>query len=515
LAGLISALTALSIGLLGSAACEALIKPESDRAGRPVSAWSVHVGSFILCFTVVLSILQRPLFSAALSLGLLLLLVTVNNAKFRALREPFVFSDFGLFSQAIRYPRLYIPFLDAVPTLAGCAVFGVIGYAGLTLEAPLAPAVGVQSFVGGILAGFALAFGLLRQGIRKSSPISLDPAEDLRRHGLLTSLWLYRTVERSAPIPLCQRYRRVDRQAVSASRSLPHLIVVQSESFFDARRLLPSIRKELLCSFDEASARGKSGRLGVPAWGANTMRTEFAFLSGMAPQHLGIDRFNPYRRMGRVPTPSLAGGLNALGYRTVCIHPHPAGFFGRDRVFPHLGFTDFVDIRAFDERAKFGPYIGDAAVTDQILQTIASADEPVFVFAITMENHGPLHLETTSREDRAALFVTEPPTGFDDLAVYLRHLKNADRMIAQLRKSLGEGCRDSVLCFFGDHVPSMPEVYEILDHRDPRTEYLIWNSGREVAEQMDIEVEDLGVLLLQSAGLNCGSEFLERSRPDR
>ena len=81
------------------------------------------------------------------------------------------------------------------------------------------------------------------------------------------------------------------------------------------------------------------------------------------------------------------------------------------------------------------------------------------------------------------------------------------RMIGDLRASLLGHERDSVLCFFGDHVPSMPAVYEALDFQDSRTEYLIWRRDCEVEERQDINVEDLGVLLLESAGLSSDPGF--------
>src|SRR5690606_40288957 len=65
-----------------------------------------------LCVQAVLTLLiGRPWFAAAVLSAFLLTLVLVNNAKVRALHEPFVFQDYEYFTDAIRHPRLYIPFL--------------------------------------------------------------------------------------------------------------------------------------------------------------------------------------------------------------------------------------------------------------------------------------------------------------------------------------------------------------------------------------------------------------------
>ena len=136
------------------------------------------------------------------------------------------------------------------------------------------------------------------------------------------------------------------------------------------------------------------------------MRTEFSFLSGLASETLGIDRFNPYRRLARRPLITLVGHLRGLGYRTVCVHPYLSSFYARDEVFPLLGFDELVDVRSFSHGDRFGPYVSDAAVAATITRRVDQSDRPIFVFAITMENHGPLHLESVGQERPPTLWPT-------------------------------------------------------------------------------------------------------------
>jgi phosphoglycerol transferase MdoB-like AlkP superfamily enzyme len=274
---------------------------------------------------------------------------------------------------------------------------------------------------------------------------------------------------------------------------------VQSESFFDPRRLLDTVDPKLLTNFDHIRTHAElHGTLQVPAWGANTMRTEFGFLTGIAADDLGIHRFNPYRKIARHPTSSLASVARALGYRTVCIHPHPASFFDRDSVYPNLGFDEFIDIEQFDATETCGPYVCDAAVGRMIGRQLASSNRAVFVFAITMENHGPLHLEKAEPGDSKRCYRTPPPAGFDDLTVYLRHLANADRMLGGLTTLLSQQQREGLLCWFGDHVPSLPRVYAALEFMDGRTDYLLWRTRHRRVEYRDLAVEDLGQALLKA-----------------
>ena len=213
----------------------------------------------------------------------------------------------------------------------------------------------------------------------------------------------------------------------------PDVVVIQSESFFDVRRLGTAIGASVLVNFDAARRESFAhGELAVPAWGANTMRTEFAMLTGLQPQKLGYARFYPYAFVRRTCA-SLAGWFRRIGYSTLAIHPYHADFFGRDRVFPLLQFDRFLDLAHFTDAPRAGPYVADAAVGHAIVEALdAPRDQPVFLFAMTMENHGPLHLETVSEGESASVHALGEDPRWRDLTVYLRHVANADIMIGRL-----------------------------------------------------------------------------------
>jgi hypothetical protein len=405
-----------------------------------------------------------------------------------------VFTDFALFSQAFRHPRLYLPFLGVGRAVLAAAAFAGSIVLGLSVE-PRLPGSTVAALIVS-----AVAAALLGLGVRMAGRVSFDPQADIRRLGLVPTLWLYWLAERrqsAVPPPMPWASAPVGPD-VPRRADLPDLVAVESESFFDVRRLYPDVAADVLQHFDEVGRMAaRRGRLQVAAWGANTMRTEFAFLTGIGPEALGVHRFNPYRLAARRPIASLPSWLRTLGYRTVCIHPHPASFFERHRVFPNLGFDEFIDIAAFEDAARCGPYIADEEVARMIARVLDQAAGPVFVFAITMENHGPLHLERASAADAGRLYARPPPPGFDDLTAYLRHLANADRMLGELAALLCARDREGVLCWFGDHVPSMPDVYDALGFADGRTDYLIMSRGASGRDE-DLPVERLGARLAES-----------------
>jgi hypothetical protein len=112
-----------------------------------------------------------------------------------------------------------------------------------------------------------------------------------------------------------------------------------------------------------------------------------------------------------------------------------------------------------------------------------------------MENHGRWE---SNRLDGFADPAEIDPGPFDsrELALYLRHLKNSDAMIGSLVRQMQDRSGDFVLCAFGDHLPSLPSVFDRVGFDDGRTDYLVWRKGGRIPRQLDVGAEILGRLVL-------------------
>ncbi|MCE3025986.1 LTA synthase family protein [Salinicola sp. DM10] len=502
-AGIAHILGAALATLLLTSLFELLLAPRPRPLWRrPAAVIGVHAATTLLHFALWLLIVQRPWFAVVIAGSLQMVIVQVNNTKSASLREPFLCQDFEYFVDAVKHPRLYIPFFGIGLTIAASSAGALAIAAGFWLEPSLftRPDAPWSLFVTlALSAASALALWL---ALPRLPTCTLEPNRDLVELGLYPYLWAYGRL-------LCQPLAAGGNAAAfpepstpPAKATLPHLVLVQSESFFDPRRWYPGIRPEILREFDTLSEQAlAAGRFEVPAWGANTVRTECAVLTGLTPEALGGHRFNPYHQLARMPVRNLAGALKALGYRTVCVHPYPASFYLRDRVYPQLGFDDFIDIRAFDESDRDGQYTGDLALAAKVREMLATGPtQPLFVFLISMENHGPLHLETPDARVAADWLEGELPEGHGDLAVYLRHLHNGDQMLARLKALLTAADRPGMLAFYGDHVPIMPGVYA--DHGEPDglTNYFIWQTDAAPSDKVrkTLSADKLGATLYQT-----------------
>jgi phosphoglycerol transferase MdoB-like AlkP superfamily enzyme len=542
---------------------------EQAHLPRPQLPWKrssadllLHSGCWLLLYLLEFIQFGRPWLALCLTSTIFYVLLLINHAKYDALREPFIYQDFEYFVDALKHPRLYLPFFGFFKIVGCLVVVGLALWLGISLETALSQSVPLEQVrVAGLLV-LVFALVLLYAGHRREAKLSFHPTSDFTQRGLIALCWHYARAERRAlavadlvkqstlgSVSLAGGGQQLDgaggvqhkkpndtavipseklcNTQIVQSKKLYDTVVVQSESFFDPRRAFGMIKPSVLSEFDQACRTATLfGTLTVPAWGANTVRTEFSFLTGINPTMLGVDQFNPYRRLVSPSLPSLAREFKQRGYRTVCIHPYPASFYQRDKIFNVLGFDEFIDLKSFAQTGQTthqqdqGPYVSDQALTDKILETLAQPHEqPIFIFAITMENHGPLHLEQiTDSEQRQ--WVSEPlPQNCQELAIYLRHLANADQMILRLlkrlsapdavRHALGQGSvkesteasaqgsveapnqqltashnqRPAQLLWYGDHVPVLTKVYEQFGYPDGHTDYFLWRSDETSPER--------------------------------
>lgn len=516
-------------GLMLSGVIEQLHTP------RPNPLWLrrpayvlMHCGLWLILFLIEFIQFRRPWLAMSLTNTIFYVLILINHTKYRFLREPFIFQDFDYFIDALRHPRLYLPFFGFWKIALCLMIVGFALWTGVSLETPLTKIYSTTSILVICVLVLAFVIVLITIGHSSQSSLSFKPDKDFKKFGLLTLFWKYYWAEKRSAITddIAQYSSLLNEYSLSHSKKYIHTIVIQSESFFDPRRAFSGIKSDVLAAFDQACQESvRFGQLEVPAWGANTVRTEFEFLTGNDSTVLGIDQFNPYRRAALLEIPSIAKIYKKLGYRTICIHPYPSSFYQREIVFPILGFDEFIDIQSFQSDISENqqcPYVSDQILTDKVIEVLnQNAEQALFIYVITMENHGPLHLEHISHED-AQTWITNPLTsknkdpslsdtaaltGNKELPIYLRHLSNADQMISRLITYLSAFSGGSLteksngylnstssmkntlstinatqLLWYGDHVPVMPAVYEKIGLPDGQTDYFLWRSDAVVPE---------------------------------
>ena len=237
------------------------------------------------------------------------------------------------------------------------------------------------------------------------------------------------------------------------------VVVVLSESFFDPRTL-PGVTfsQNPLVNYDRLLEDPDcwSGMLYTTAVGGGTVRPEFALLTGLTTDYLP-NVTTPYWYVTGELT-SYVSHYRQAGYTTLALHPYDTKFYSRSSAYPLLGFDAFYgqdEIGALAELSWKRNYISDQTVS-QAIQTLADgSQEPVFLFAITMENHQPyaaLDPSEISIQVEAPALSQESLTA---LTTYTQGLYDADRMLGELAAWIDSRERPTVLLFFGDHLPTL------------------------------------------------------------
>lgn len=487
---LLSLILALSLGLAIEAGAGGQARPVSLRP-RDLAIRFAGYG-WVTAFWFQFS--WRPWLAAFSCVLTILILSVISRLKRSIIGEPLVFSDFALLRQVPRHPELYYtrPLSDprmAGPILVGLALVAA-WYAVEPTLLPSEPSVALLAILALPLVLFSSVI-LSGEGKAAATLARLFPAPaldaDIARYGLPATLLGYalrwrahRRTERGAALP--PPIRRGD---------APVIVVVQLESFLDPVRLggppLP------LMEIIRARAT-LHGRLRVPAHGAYTMRTEHAVLTGSDSEDLGFGVYDPYLTHGGHEPTSLPRRARDAGFETVFVHPFHRDFFNRAAVVTRLGFDRLIMEDDFPGASRVGPYIGDAALADRVLSEIRARSAPLFLYGITMENHGPW------KPGRLP--------GIDDpLAQYLTHVRNTGRAVEALIAGL-EGLA-ATLCVFGDHAPALPNCRP--GFGGTATDYAVFQFGpdaREGGARRDLTAAELGRYLRQIVALPGEAESL-------
>ena len=205
-----------------------------------------------------------------------------------------------------------------------------------------------------------------------------------------------------------------------------------------------------------------------------------------------------YQQYVQKETPSLASYLKELDYHTVAIHPYYASGWDRDRVYPLLGFDEFLSQADFTNPKRIRNYISDESSFAKIIELYENKKEgePLFVFNVTMQNH-------SGYEEEFHNFTPDITVdGIDSkaLSMYLSLVKQTDSALQGLIDYFSQADEDTMIVFFGDHQPTTYVSNPILRNNkvDPETltdeenllkykvPYVIW-SNFDIEEQTDGE----------------------------
>lgn len=460
----------------GTAAALVFLTESMQREGlAAVLDWSLTHGAessaavlvtFLLGLGVV-GLTGRPFLGLALTGAALLLLGLVNRAKIGVLGKPLFPWDLFLHQEATSLA----PYLwqTAGWELAAVLLLGSGAFAFLAWRAP-GPRPGPALRVSLLVVVAMLYQGVMprpsdrleRYGIRHTE---WTQGENYQRNGLLLAFALNASsvaVTRPrdyGPDRVAALLPGLEPPPMGPARQPPNLIVIMSESFFDPTHL-PGVTfsEDPLPNLHRLQQEQVRGDLYSPVFAGGTANTEFEFLTGQSVRFLPPGAL-PYQQYIRRELPSLASHLKAQGYRTVGLHTFHGWFWEREQVYAHLGFDAFISREDMPDARLDGKYVSDAVITEYILREHAAATQPLFLFAVTMENHGPYDAD---RYPEIPVRISGPLTEETrrTLEAYTEGVRHSDRELGALVEHFSRVPEPTFIVFFGDHLPGMGPVFE-------------------------------------------------------
>lgn len=290
--------------------------------------------------------------------------------------------------------------------------------------------------------------------------------------------------------------------------TLPDIVMVQLESFFDVARLDDvSYEEDPIPAFRRLKEESASGYLTVPSVGAGTANTEFEVLSGMSLNFFGLGEYPYMTILQEEACETVATDLKDLGYTAHAIHNNTGTFYMRNKVFAQLGFDTYTSLE-FMNGIEYNPigWAKDAILTGEIVKALDSSDAPHFVFAVTVQGHGKYQPGVDSAETEGLdVAWMEDMDDQDAFAYYVSQLRETDAFIADLADTLARRGKPAVLVLYGDHLPNFDIGSEQLKNGSIfQTEYVIWsNMDLNIADR-DLCAYQLSAQVLQSLGMDGG-----------
>lgn len=315
---------------------------------------------------------------------------------------------------------------------------------------------------------------------------------------------------------IAENYQTED--TVTDKKDLPNIIVIMNEAFSDLSVFGDFHTSEDYMPFIHSLDKNVlKGHAYVSVKGGNTANSEFEFLTGDSMAFMPTGSV-PYQQYIKSEIPSLASRLGELGYTTTAIHPYYGTGWCRNTVYPLLGFEQMLFKDDFVSPEKIRSYISDESAFQKIIDLYEEkgADEKLFTFEVTMQNHGGYSKDTD--DFRESIYLTDESgqgTQVRAAEKYLTLIQKSDQAFQNLVEYFEKQKEPTIILMFGDHQPSDYITNVILRelglNRDESDDvyynnyivpYIMWsNYDMDTTPVENISLNYLGGMLMEKAGI--------------
>ena len=308
----------------------------------------------------------------------------------------------------------------------------------------------------------------------------------------------------------------------------PTIIYVMNESYWDVSELEQygiKFDTDVSANLHALQQTSAYGRAYSPSFGGGTCDVEFEALTGYSASFLPSGS-KPYQQHVTKPMFALPSYLKTQGYQTAAVHCFWAKYWSRDTAYPNLGLDDFISLEDMHGVTKVRKHywtnglVTDDSMADQIIgqyeKMKASSDEPVFLHAVTMQNHTNYNKDNYPDDQRVK--VLEHPAGMKASTVgaledFATGIRDADAMMGKLTAYFSQVDEPVILVFWGDHYNPIDSNYDVYtttgyasdSSADPRlhqTTLLMWSNYSDAQVDLGtIAAYDISPVMMNLYGL--------------
>ena len=309
----------------------------------------------------------------------------------------------------------------------------------------------------------------------------------------------------------------------------PNVIVIMNETFSDMRVVGSfDTNKEVMPFIDSLSQMENTitGYSYVSVFGGGTADSEYEFLLGDS-MYIYAQGAIPYQLNFKNSTyiSGLVESFNALGYKTVSLHPYLSSGWNRPNVYSAMRFDEqhYDELFKNEDTKYLRNYISDESDYEKLIELYEQKDEdePFFIFNVTMQNHGGYGAQFDNFDQQITL--TDYPGKYPKAEQYLSLMHESDKAVQKLIEYFSNVDEPTVILFYGDHQGTIEdEFYDLIRGKASSdlsaeemqskyiTKFFIWSNyeldtswlgENEDRHNLHTSVNYLSSILFKSAGI--------------
>ena len=227
----------------------------------------------------------------------------------------------------------------------------------------------------------------------------------------------------------------------------------------------------------------------------------------MNMRYFGPGEYPHKKILKKTTCDSVPYALKNIGYNTHAIHNNKATFYSRVDVFPNLGFETYTSKEYMDiSNQTPNGWLKDEVLVGAVMDCLESTEGQDYVFTISVQAHGDYSTEKIIEDP--VITVSGSPTEAKDnqWEYYVNQIHEVDMFVKDLIEAVDSLEEDSVIVFYGDHLPTMDLTEADVTNRYLfDTSYVIWdNMGLEKKDQT-LCAYQIGAEVLDQLGIHTGT----------